>query len=198
MSEIEEVRAAWGWIARWITANVPSTAQALRGPATDEDIAGLRDALGFEVPDVLEALLPTNNGSGAKDTTQTLPNGRVVPVNHVDSVIFPFGKVLLGCEEIVEARAQLLDVAQEAEGYWEPHLIPVIWDFERAYYGYAVDASGSSGFRVLHYAEVSPNETDPTTSLGELLRSFADGMDRGNWDVHRPQVENGSLRWREE
>ncbi|TFV34209.1 molybdenum cofactor biosysnthesis protein MoeA [Streptomyces sp. T1317-0309] len=192
------MRAAWGRIARWITANAPSTAQALRGPATDEDIAGLRDALGFEVPDVLEALLRTNNGSGAKDTTQTLPNGRVVPVNHVDSVIFPFGKVLLGCEEIVEARAQMLDIAQDAEGYWEPHLIPVIWDFERAYYGYAVDASGSSGFRVLHYAEVSPNETDHDFPGRAVLRSFADGMDRGNWDVQRPQVENGSLRWREE
>ncbi|MET8961387.1 SMI1/KNR4 family protein [Streptomyces sp. NPDC004074] len=198
MSENEEVRAAWRRIARWITANAPSTAQALRGPATDEDIAGLRDALGFEVPDVLEALLRANNGSGAKDTTQTLPNGRVVPVNHVDSVIFPFGKVLLGCEEIVEARAQMLDMAQDAEGYWEPHLIPVIWDFERAYYGYALDASESSGFRVLEYAEVSPNETDPTTSLGELLTSFADGMDRGNWDVQRPRVVNGSLRWHEE
>ncbi|MEU1417651.1 SMI1/KNR4 family protein [Streptomyces sp. NPDC005731] len=198
MSENEEVQTAWRRIARWITANAPSTAQALRGPATDEDIAGLRDALGFEVPDVLEALLRANNGSGAKDTTQTLPNGRVVPVNHVDSVIFPFGKVLLGCEEIVEARAQMLDMAQEAEGYWEPHLIPVIWDFERAYYGYALDASGSSGFRVLHYAEVSPRETDPTTSLGELLTSFADGMDRGNWDVQRPRVVNGSLRWHEE
>jgi hypothetical protein len=51
---------------------------------------------------------------------------------------------------------------------------------------------------VLRYAEVSPNETDPTTSLGELLRSFADGMDRGNWDVLRPRLVNGSLRWREE
>lgn len=198
MSESEEVQTAWRRIARWITANAPSTADALRGPATDEDIAGLRDALGFEVPDVLEALLRANNGSGAKDTTQTLPNGRVVPVNHVDSVIFPFGKVLLGCEEIVETRAQMLDMAQEAEGYWEPHLIPVIWDFERAYYGYALDTSGSSGFRVLEYAEVSPNETDPTTSLSELLTSFADGMDRGNWDVQRPRVVNGSLRWHEE
>ncbi|MET8787435.1 SMI1/KNR4 family protein [Streptomyces sp. NPDC004589] len=198
MSENEEVQTAWRRIARWITANAPSTAQALRGPATDEDIAGLRDALGFEVPDVLEALLRANNGSGAKDTTQTLPNGRVVPVRHLDSAIFPFGKVLLGCEEIVEARAQMLDMAQEAEGYWEPHLIPVIWDFERAYYGYALDASGSSGFRVLHYAEVTPRETDPTTSLGELLTSFADGMDRGNWDVQRPRVVNGSLRWHEE
>ncbi|MET8638775.1 SMI1/KNR4 family protein [Streptomyces sp. NPDC004096] len=198
MSENEEVQTAWRRIARWITANAPYTAQALRGPATDEDIAGLRDALGFEVPDVLEALLRANNGSGAKDTTLTLPNGRVVPVRHLDSAIFPFGKVLLGCEEIVEARAQMLDMAQEAEGYWEPHLIPVIWDFERAYYGYALDASGSSGFRVLHYAEVSPRETDPTTSLGELLTSFADGMDRGNWDVQRPRVVNGSLRWHEE
>ena len=140
-----------GRIARWITANAPATAQALRGPATDEDIAGPRDALGFEVPDVLEALLQTNNGSGAKGTTRTLPSGRVVPVRHLDSAIFPFGKVLLGCEEIVETRAQLLDVAQEAEGYWEPHQIPVIWDFERAYYGYALDTSGSSGFHVLHY-----------------------------------------------
>jgi cell wall assembly regulator SMI1 len=198
VSEIEEVQAPWGRIARWLTANAPSTAEALRGPATDEDIAGLRDALGFEVPDVLEALLRTNNGSGAKDTTQTLPNGRVVPVNHVDSAIFPFSKVLLGCEEIIATRARLLDMAQEAEGYWQPHLIPVVWDFEGAYYGYALDASGSSGFRVLRYAEVSPNETDPTTSLGKLLRSFADGMDRGNWDVLRPRVVNGSLRWREE
>ncbi|MCT9104894.1 SMI1/KNR4 family protein [Streptomyces mirabilis] len=194
MSEIEEVQAAWGRIARWLTANAPSTAEALRGPATDEDIASLRDALGFEVPDVLEALLRTNNGSGAKDTTQPLPNGRVVLLKHVDSAIFPFSKVLLGCEEIVATRARLLDMAQEAEGYWQPHLIPVVWDF----YGYALDTSGSSGFRVLRYAEVSPNETEPTTSLGELLRSVADGMDRGSWDVQRPQVVNGSLRWREE
>ncbi|MET9387613.1 SMI1/KNR4 family protein [Streptomyces sp. NPDC002928] len=195
---MEEVQSAWGRIVRWLRANAPSTAEALRGPATDEAIGGLRDALGFEVPDVLEAVLRTNNGSGAKDTTQTLPNGRVVPVNHLDSAIFPFGKVLLGCEEIVATRARLLDMTQEAEGYWQPSLIPVIWDFEGAYYGYALDTSGSSGFRVLHYAEVSPNETDPTSSLGELLRSFADGMDRGNWDVQRPLVVNGSLRWREE
>jgi cell wall assembly regulator SMI1 len=198
MSEIEEVQAAWRRIARWLTANAPSTAETLRGPAMDEDIAGLRDALGFEVPDVLEALLRTNNGSCAKDTTQTLPNGRTVPVNHVDSAIFPFGKVFLGCEEIVATHARLLDMAQEAEGYWKPSLIPVIWDFEGAYHGYALDTSRSSGFRVLHYAEVSPNETDPTTSLGELLRSFADGMGHGSWDVQRPQVVNGSLRWREE
>lgn len=53
---------------------------------------------------------------------------------------------------------------------------------------------------MLRHAEVSPNVTDPTTSLGELLRSVTDGMDRGNWDVQRPQVVNvnGSLRWREE
>ncbi|CAL9326332.1 MULTISPECIES: SMI1/KNR4 family protein [Streptomyces] len=198
MSETEEVRSAWGRIVRWLTANAPSTAQALRGPATHEDIAGLREALGFEVPDVLEALLRMNNGSTAKDTTRTLPNGRVVPARHLDSVIFPFGKVFLGCEEIIARRAQLLASAQEAEGYWKPSLIPVIWDFEGAYHGYALDASGASQSRMLTYAEVSPNETDPTVSLGELLTSFADGMDRGMWDVQRPLVENGSLRWRED
>ncbi|KPI18511.1 hypothetical protein OK006_10328 [Actinobacteria bacterium OK006] len=48
------------------------------------------------------------------------------------SAIFPFGKVLLGCEEIVATRARLLDMAQEAEGYRQPHLMPVIWDFEGA------------------------------------------------------------------
>ncbi|MFE0632870.1 SMI1/KNR4 family protein [Streptomyces sp. NPDC058864] len=198
MSEIEEVQAAWGRIVRWLGVNAPSTKEALRGPATDEDIAGLRDALGYEVPDVLEVLLRANNGSGAKDTTQTLPNGRVVPFNHLDSVIFPFSKVYLGCEEIIATRARLLDLAQEAEGYWQPHLIPVLWDFEGAYYGCALDASGSSGIGVLHYAEASPNETDPKDSLGELLTSFADGFERGHWDVQRPQVVNGSLRWREE
>lgn len=30
---------------------------------------------------------------------------------------------------------------------------------------------------------------------GELLRPFADGMDRGNQDVQRPLVVNGYLRW---
>ncbi|MDO0930398.1 hypothetical protein QQY66_01300 [Streptomyces sp. DG2A-72] len=77
-------------------------------------------------------------------------------------------------------------------------MIPVIWDFEGAYHGYALDASGSSGFRVLEYAEVGPNETDPAIALEELLKSFADGMDRGSWDVQRAPVEDGSLRWREE
>lgn len=198
MSEIEEVQAAWARIVHWLRVNSPSTALALRGPATDEDIANLRDALGFEVPDVLEVLLRANNGSCAKNTTQTLPNGRVVPLKHLDSVIFPFSKVYLGCDEIIAERAWLLDLAQEAEGYWQPHLIPVIWDFEGAYYGYVLDASGSSEIYVLHYAEVGPNETHPKASLGELLMSFADGMERGNWDVQRPQVVNGSLRWQEE
>ncbi|WP_105971394.1 SMI1/KNR4 family protein [Streptomyces geranii] len=199
----EEVRSAWRRIVRWLTENAPVSARALRGPATDEDIAGLRTALGFDVPDVLEALLRLNNGSGAKDTARTLPNGRVVPVKHLDSAIFPFGKVLLGCEELVATRARLLNIAQEAEGYWQPSLIPVVWDFEGACYGYALETSGSlgpSGPRVLQYTEVGSDETDPTASLslGELLSSFADGTERGNWDVQRPLVVDGSLRWREE
>ncbi|MEU6342850.1 SMI1/KNR4 family protein [Streptomyces sp. NPDC046977] len=201
MTEVEEVQAAWGRIVRWLRVNAPSTAEALRGPAADADIAALRDSLGFEVPDVLEVLLRMNNGSCAKDTTQTLPNGRVVPLSHVDSVIFPFGKVYLGCEEIVATRAWLLDLAQEAEGYWQPYWIPVIRDFEGAYYGYALDASGSSGSSgvpVHQYVEGGPYETRPRLSLGALLTSFADGMERGDWDVQRPRVVNGSLRWREE
>ncbi|MDO0930399.1 hypothetical protein QQY66_01305 [Streptomyces sp. DG2A-72] len=101
MSETEEVQSAWGWIVHWFTVNAPSTAAALHGPATDEDIAGLREALGSAVPDVLEALLRMNNGSNAKDTTKTLPNGRVVPDRHLDSAIFPYSKVLLGCKETI-------------------------------------------------------------------------------------------------
>jgi hypothetical protein len=62
--------------------------------------------------------------------------------------------------------ARVLDMAQEAEDYWQPSLIPVIWDFEGTYYGYALDTSGSSGFRVLHYAEVTSNETDPIRGAG--------------------------------
>lgn len=195
VSETERVQSAWRRIVQWLTANAPVSAQALRGPATDEDIEGLREALGFEVPAVLEALLRMNDGSTAKDTTKTLPHGRVVPDRHLDSVIFPYGKVFLGCKEITERRAQLMASTQEAEGYWNPSLIPVIWDFEGGYYGYALDASG---FQVLEYAEVGPGETDPTRTLGELLESLASGMTGGSWDVQRAVVESGRLGWREE
>jgi cell wall assembly regulator SMI1 len=96
VSEVEEVQSAWGRIVHWLEANAPVSAQALRGPATDEDIASLHEALGLDVPDALEALLRMNNGSTAKDTTRVLPNGRVLPVRHLDSVIFPYGRILLG------------------------------------------------------------------------------------------------------
>lgn len=196
---MEEVQSAWGRIAHWLAVNAPVSAQALGGPATDEDIAGLREALGFDVPDVLEALLRMNNGSTAKDTTRSLPNGRVVPVRHLDSAIFPYGKILLGCAEIGEAYAKWrrAEVENGLDGYWRVSWVPVIQDFEGQYYGYAVDASGASGFPVLEYGEGSvPGEASP--SLGVLLALFADALERGSWDGWPARVDKGALRWGEE
>lgn len=193
---MKEARSAWGRIVHWLEANAPESALALGRPATDADIAGLREVLGFEVPDVLEALLRMNNGSTAKDTTRVLPNGRVVPVRHLDSAIFPYGKVLLGCAEIGEEYAKWRRAEEEngLDGYWRASWIPVIQDFERQYYGYAVDASGSP---VLEYGEGSvPGVASP--SLGALLNTFADALESGSWDGWPARVEKGSLRWGEE
>lgn len=199
MSETEAVRSAWGRIVRWLTVNAPVSAQALCGPATGEDIAGIREALGFDVPDVLEALLRMNNGSTAKDTTRSLPNGRVVPVRHLDSAIFPYGKALLGCAEIVAqyAKWRRSEVENGLDGYWRASWVPVIQDLEGQYYGYAVDTSETSGFPVLEYGEGSiPGEAFP--SLAALLDSFADALESGSWNGWPARVEEGSLRWGEE
>lgn len=199
MSEVEDVRSAWGRIVHWLEVNAPVSAQALRGPATDEDIASLREALGVDVPDVLEALLRMNNGSTAKDTTRVLPNGRVLPVRHLDSAIFPYGRILLGCAEIGEEYAEWRRSEEEngLEDYWRVPWIPVIQDFEGQYYGYAVDASEAAGFPVLEYGEGSiPGEA--SRSLGMLLDSFADALQSGSWDGWPARVEKGSLRWGEE
>ena len=199
MSEVEEVQSAWGRIVHWLEVNAPVSAQALRGPATDEDIASLHKALGLDVPNVLEALLRMNNGSTAKDTTRVLPNGRVVSVRHLDSALFPYGRILLGCAEIGEeyAKWRRSEEENDLEGYWRVSWIPVIQDFEGQYYGYAVDASGASGFPVLEYDEGSiPGEGSP--SLGMLLDSFADALQRGSWDGWPARVQKGSLRWGKE
>ncbi|MFD5406450.1 SMI1/KNR4 family protein [Streptomyces griseorubiginosus] len=198
-SETEEVQSAWGRVAHWLAVNAPASAQALGGPATDEDIAGLRAALGFEVPDVLEALLRMNNGSTAKDTTRSLPNGRVVPVRQRDAAIFPYGKILLGSTEIAEEYGKWRRTEEEngLNGCWSASWVPVIQDFEGQYYGYAVDASGTSGFPALEYGEGSvPAEAFP--SLAALLDSFADALESGSWGGWPARVERGSLRWGEE
>jgi cell wall assembly regulator SMI1 len=199
VSEVDEVHSAWGRIVHWLEANAPVSAQALCGPATDKDIASLREALGFGVPDVLEALLRMHNGSTAKDRTRVLPSGRVVPDRHLDSAIFPYGRILLGCSEIGEVYAKWRRSEEEngLEDYWRVSWIPVVQDFERQYYGYAVDASGASGFRVLEYGDGSvPSEAFP--SLSVLLESFAGAMESGSWDGWPARVERGSLRWGEE
>ncbi|AEW97058.1 MoeA domain protein, domain I and II [Streptantibioticus cattleyicolor NRRL 8057 = DSM 46488] len=192
------MQSAWGRIVHWLQVNAPVSAEALCGPATDEDIAGLSEALGFEVPDVLEALLRMNNGSSAKDTTRLLPNGQVGPVRHLDSVIFPYGKILLGCAEIGEQYAKWRGAEEEhdLDGYWKIPWIPVIQDFEGQYYGYAVD-SGVPGLPVVEYGEGSvPREAAP--SLAVLLGSFADALERGSWGEWPEWVDQGSLRWGEE
>ncbi|MFE1839759.1 SMI1/KNR4 family protein [Streptomyces sviceus] len=199
MSETEEVQSAWARVVHWLAVNAPASAQALGGPATDEDIAGLREALGFEVPDVLEALLRMTNGSTAKDTTRSLPNGRVVPVRHRDAAIFPYGKILLGSTEIAKEYAKWRRTEEEngLDGYWSASWVPVIQDFEGQYYGYAVDASGTSGFPALEYGEGSvPTVAFP--SLAALLDSFADALESGSWGGWPARVERGSLRWGEE
>ncbi|MFI6491055.1 hypothetical protein [Streptomyces sp. NPDC050564] len=60
---------------RWLAANAPVSERALSAPATDEDIAGLRERLGFEAPEALEAWLRMNNGSTEKDSTAPRPDG---------------------------------------------------------------------------------------------------------------------------
>jgi cell wall assembly regulator SMI1 len=193
------VRSAWGRIVHWLTVHAPASAQTLCGPATDEDIAGLREALGFEVPNVLEALLRMNNGSTAKDSTRNLPNGRVVPVRHLDAAIFPNGKILLGCTGIAKEYAKWRRTEEEngLDGYWRASWVPVIQDFEGQYYGYAMDASGASGFSALEYGEGSvPAEASP--ALAALLDSFADALESGNWGGWSARVQKGSLRWVEE
>ncbi|MFJ3820388.1 SMI1/KNR4 family protein [Streptomyces nodosus] len=200
MSEVEEVRSAWGRIVHWLEANAPASAQALCGPAADGDIASLHEALGVDIPDALEALLRMNNGSTAKDTKRVLPSGRVLPVRHPDAAFFPAGMVLLGCAEIAEQYAKWRRSEEEhgIEGYWGASWVPVVQDFEGQHYGFAVDASGaSSGFPVLEYGEGSlPGEASP--SLGTLLDTFADALQRGRWDGWPARVERGSLRWGEE
>ncbi|QMV12730.1 molybdenum cofactor biosysnthesis protein MoeA [Streptomyces lincolnensis] len=193
------MRSAWGRTAYWLTVNAPVSARALGGPATDEDIAGLREALGFDVPHVLEALLRMNNGSTAKDTSRVLPDGRVIPVRHLDSAIFPYGRILLGCAEIAREYAKWRRTEEEngLDGYWRVSWVPVVQDVEGQYYGYAVDACGASGFSVLEYGEGSvPREVFP--SLGTLLASFAQALESGSWDGWPARVDKGSLSWGEE
>ncbi len=199
MSGTEEVQSAWGRIVHWLAVHAPASGQALRDPATDEDIAGLRETLGFAVPDVVEALLRMNNGSTAKDTTRSLPNGRMAPVRHPDAAIFPYGKILLGSTEIAKEYAKWRRTEEEngLDGYWRASWVPVIQDLEGQYYGYAVDASGTSGIPVLEYGEGSvPAEASP--SLAALLDSFADALESGSWGGWPARVEKGSLRWGEE
>ncbi|MEE4546884.1 SMI1/KNR4 family protein [Streptomyces sp. V4-01] len=196
MSDTEDVRVAWGRTVHWLAVHAPASARALRGPATDEDLAGLRAALGFDVPDVLETLLRMNNGSTAKDTTRTLPSGRTAAAPHLDSAVLPPGRVLLGCAEMAEKRAKWQSFGETPEDYWRACWIPVVHDFDGAYYGYVLDASGgAAGFPVLEFFEAGdPEQCAP--SLGALLGSFADALELGRWGDWRAAVADGVLRWR--
>ena len=122
------MQSAWARAVHWLAVNAPASAQVLGGPATDEDIAGLREALGFEVPDVLDELLRMNNGSTAKDVMRSFPSGRVVPVRHRDAAIFPDGKILLGSTEIAKEYVKWRRTEEEngLDGYWSACWVPVV------------------------------------------------------------------------
>lgn len=195
MTEVEAVRKAWHRIVRWLTENAPAGARALRGPASDQDIATLRAALGFAVPAELEALLRITDGSTAKDTVRALPTGRVVPDPDPDSAILPPGRVLPGCKEIAEERAKWLAFGEPPGGHWRPAWIPVVTDFEGAYYGYALDASGTDPIPVVEFMEAAVAPVHAAPSLSALLDAFADAFERGHWDDWRLVVTHGSLRW---
>jgi cell wall assembly regulator SMI1 len=195
VSETEEVQSAWGRIVRWLAANAPVSARALSAPATDEDIAGLRERLGFEVPEALEAWLRMNNGSTAKDSTAPRPDGGTQLIPHRDSAIFPFGKVFLGCEGIARQRAWYLRMAAEAgdEDYWKPSWLPVI-EMSDAPYGYAIEASGHAKSPVWQYVEGGLPKVE-APSLSALLGSFADALENDDCEGGPALVVDGRLVW---
>lgn len=200
MSDVDDVISSWGRIVRWLDLNAPGSFQALKPPATDAEISLLNSALGFEVPDVLEALLRINNGSTAKDAERPIPGG-IELLPHADSMIFPMGKVLHGCKEIVRQHAEYLYAAREMgdSEYWKESWIPVV-EMPDAPYGFILDAEQKGGScPLLSFSEAS-RPRPYADSLGDALGAVADVLEHG-----RPSalslygecagVEGGRIVW---
>lgn len=193
MSEVDEVVSAWNRIVRWLEVNAPASVQALRPPATDADIDRLNEYLGFEIPDVLEAWLRVNNGSTAKDSKRPIPGGGTALIAHVDSVIFPDGKVFHGCEEIMRQHAEYLHMARDMgdEDYWKPSWIPIV-EKSDAPYGFILDAEQREGISpILSFSE-SSYPTPYASSLSGLLTPVAEVLEHGEATATDGRVNWGS------
>ncbi|MFF3243839.1 SMI1/KNR4 family protein [Streptomyces sp. NPDC002870] len=201
MSEVAEVLSAWNRIVRWLEANAPVSAQALKPPATNEDIDRLNEYLGFEIPDVLDAWLRMNNGSTAKDSTAPISGGGMALISHAGSLIFPDGEVFLGCEEIMRRHAEYLQIASsiDDEDYWKRSWIPVV-EKSDAPYGFLLDAErrGESA-PVLRFGEGDYPEVC-LPSLSGLLCPIADVLEHGEaagslMAYRRATVTDGRIEW---
>lgn len=201
MSQVDEVISAWERIVSRLEERAPASAQALRPPATNEDIQRLNERLGFEIPDVLEAWLRLNNGSTAKDTTQPIPGGGVMRIPHADSGLFPSGMAFHGCDEIAREHDEYLHIARGMadEDYWKSAWLPVV-ALSDAPYGFILDAGQPGGaVPVLRFGEASyPRPYLP--SLGDLLRPMADLLEHGEaprtfLEHRRFTVTSGRLDW---
>ncbi|MFF9028703.1 SMI1/KNR4 family protein [Streptomyces iakyrus] len=203
MSQVDEVASAWERIVGWLRRNAPASAETLRPGASDEEIARLDAALGFDIPDVLEVWLRLNNGSTAKDSEKPIPGGGTALLPHRDSVVFPGGMRFLGCKEIAHRHAEYLYIARDIgdDEYWKSPWIPVMEQSD-APYGIILDAQNPSGPPPLLRFSEGDYPTSFLPSLGDFLRPLSDlletGQAPGSVMAHeRFTVAEGRLRWRE-
>ncbi|MFB7513060.1 SMI1/KNR4 family protein [Streptomyces sp. NPDC056144] len=163
MGTAHRIVPAWTRIVHWLKSNAPATALALGPPATDTAVRRLEEALGFPVPEELEAWLRLNDGTSAAPGT----------------TLFPVAEVFLGCDAIAARFLTNLRVAGEIDDadWWRPHWIPLT--MSDGHYGLLLDAATGA---VLGYTESDyphPHAASPDawlTAVADTLESGVAGL----------------------
>ncbi|WP_369030837.1 SMI1/KNR4 family protein [Streptomyces adonidis] len=196
-----EVASVWERIVSWLQGHAPASAEALRPGASDEEIAGLNENLGFEIPTVLETWLRMNNGSTAKDSAKPIPGGGISLLPHRDSVIFPGGMRFLGCKEMAGRHAEYLHIAQDIgdDEYWQSPWIPIMEKSDGPY-GVILDAQNPPGPPPLLTFSEGDFPSFFLPSLDDYLRPLSDLLETGSapgsvMEHERFTVTDGRLRW---
>nr|WP_237501117.1 SMI1/KNR4 family protein [Streptomyces sp. SID8381] len=181
--------------------HAPSSAEALRPGASDEEIAALKRSVECDIPPALEMWLRVNNGSTAKDVRRPIPGGGISLHPHPDSLIFPGGMKFLGCKEIIVHYVDYLRIAQDIGDteYWKPSWIPIAAQND-APYGIILDTqSGYNPPPLLRFSEGDyPSFYLP--SLCAFLQPLAGLLETGEEpgsavEFDRYFVADGRIHW---
>jgi cell wall assembly regulator SMI1 len=195
------VQQSWRNIIAWCRENAPVTAEALRGPASEEALAAAQAEMGQDWPVEVLAWLRVGDGADRTNDADLIPRGFIpMGVDHIMEAWRMLVEISAGLETEDDIRAFKAAVAGSYSAFIRA-FIPIGDDTCGDFLFVDMRSGPKSGcIREWENGAAYPREPH-WDSITSMLVSIDEGLQSGQWGDDEtgmmPTVENGALRWKD-